>query len=610
MQLRGNDRLTRVATFRARVYYILAAQYSTPPSLHHYGLLNRSIELYRTALTFDNQDQMIQSDCLFNLATSLIELADVAEDFHDLNSDLGVIEYKMTSTEGLGLLDEQGIRNTREQVLKILTEVAELQVSCLQPDCGVPENGAEQEVEEQGSHDDMDERPNASTIDGYETHVATPNTLLDVLFLILDVDISILGAIDADKIQTPQDEAYVSSTVLHYWTILDQAKEAERLLNKASGGPANQPVLQCDLRECELIQMLTDMRFMADRATRSVARIESGGFSAHSQSILEAIEAKLVEAKTCWAYTEAPDKDDFRLTVHRAEVDYKSFAARGLKHQQQQVLSAQSTERGLLQQSQWSNLTAGIQSCNTALSIPFSLVNHPLSRGSFLLDLAQFSLRRALLALPDDIASDGTTMIMGEGYPSAIKNVSTLLKNSETHANQSLSSLGWSLYASQTVANGGSSAAGGGTLSIGLLGGPQAAVPPATQGWDHERLCRTTVLTLVRCLWLAQSDPIKHVIAASSRGSFGSTTPNTAAGAPPPGIPGSEAASSVHKAQTLVNKLKASNVHLSKMATGGRTQVVSRADVARYMDEIFHEEGGLRQDERVFWSGFVRELEI
>jgi hypothetical protein len=495
----------------ARVLYLLSTQFHLPPTPTHHTLLTSSLSTYRQALTL-TQDPLLESDTAYNLAIGLIEWADLAEDF---------VFPGITITSGVAGLGEQGIERTRIEARELLEKVCVFQQAYLSthpedseenPDLG---QDAEMNIDEEA-----DEGPSSNM---FETHIPTPSSLLDTLLLIVDLDISLLGALDPD----------LNSAILTAEPTQIVIKRAQALLREAR--KVDTIGLLTTIKESELATVLLDMGILFDPAVDSPAVISKEP------------EAQLIVLRQL-----KERLDGLQPQADSLDVDTKLAYSTAL-----------SNLHGLVARvaTPWEQLSSSITITNKALALPFSILTNPLSQASLSLDLGHTSLRRAFLAIETN----------SQRAEVAVKNLAVLLKNAETYTNRALTALSWASLASEAAS--GFSSSTGGTLSIGLSSSASSSNLPPTQGWDHERLGRSAVLTLLRTLWYSSSDMFgpTHVAPAGAQ----------------------------DKGAKLLSKIKALKAE----------RRIDPVDVERFVEEFELEEGGLRDEEALFWNGVKAEVQ-
>ena len=436
--------------------YILGTNHNLPPSATQYNLLSQSIETYRQALAL-TPDTLLESDCAYNLAVGLIELADLAEDFQ--------LPSCSTITPASPIfLDEARVREIRLEARSLMEDVVRVQ------DGYITSQGGAQAFESDVLGDDIgiegDEDMSAPTENGgendqasYETHIPTPSTLIDALLSIADVDISLLGALDPDISPEVLSSVFTVETLSHAWQALNAAR-------KISVGGATS--VTPEVKESELVLVLVGLGLAIDL---TAGNLVEPSLTTQAGLIRQCLDKLiLIQASSVYPTLEVEIKLSFSDTLIEL---YKASAR--LNAKANPPLS-------------WEDLGKSVAVARSALELPFSIVTNPLSRASLSLELSKVSVRRGGLDLP-----------------AANKNRMTLLKNAETYTNQCLVALGWGWMASEQSGMGG--AGSGGTLSIGLGSGAASSGVPPTQGWDHERLARTASLTLLRSLWIASESP-------------------------------------------------------------------------------------------------------
>ena len=495
---------------RARVLYILATNHTLPPTTVHFSLLTQSIELYRAALTI-TPDPLLESDSAYNLAIGLIDLADIAEDFQ--------LPGAASGSRSPIYLNEDRVTEIRLEARSLLEDVVRVQDGYIASQGGIEAFKSDVLGDEPEPDGDQD-MSGASTPGGvasYEEHIPTPMTLIDAILLIVDVDISMLGALDPDVSPEVLSSEFAIGTLGHAWTALAKARQIS----------GESPSISLTVKESELVLILVGLGMEIDLTTGAIVPPTSAGQIRIVRECLNKTTALQQLALFASAEVEA------KLAFYDTLIELYKTSSR---------LNA--TENPA---TAWDDLGKAVQACTAALELPFSVVTNPLSRASLSLELSRVSLRRSFLLLA-----------------AAEKNRATLLKNAETYANRSLVALSWGSLATEQTGIG----AGSGTLSIGLGSGAATGTIPPTQGWDHERLARTTSLTLLRILWIGSTGP-----------------------APAP-----------VKAEKLLTSVKA-------LGKGSEERKIARIDVERFVEETELEEGTLREGEVKFWEGVVTELE-
>ena len=419
-------------------------------------MLSQSIETYRQALALTS-DTLLESDCAYNLAVGLIELADLAEDFQFPSCST------ITPSSPI-FLDEARVREIRLEARSLLENVVRVQDEYIASQGGAQAFESDVLGDDIGTEGDEDMSAPPGDAEGtdeasYETHIPTPSTLIDALLSIVDVDISLLGALDPDVTPEVLSSVFVLETLSHAWQALSAAR-------KISVGGATS--VTPEVKESELVLVLVGLGLAIDLTTGNLV---DPSLTAQAGLVRQCCN-KLISIQTSPVYPtlEVETKLSFSDTLIEL---YKASAR--VNAQANPALS-------------WEDLGKSVAVARSALELPFSIVTNPLSRASLSLELSKVSMRRSGLDLP-----------------AAAKNRMTLLKNAETYTNQCLVALGWGWMASEQSGMGG--AGGGGTLSIGLGSGAASSGVPPTQGWDHERLARTASLTLLRALWMAAESP-------------------------------------------------------------------------------------------------------
>jgi hypothetical protein len=435
---------------RARVLYILATNHTLPPTPSHFNLLTQSIELYRAALT-STPDPLLESDSAYNLAIGLIELADIAEDFQ--------LPGTASGSHLPIYLNEDRVREIRLEARSLLEDVVKVQEGYIASQGGVQAFESDTLGDEPDADGDQEMAMSGSSTPGgaasYEEHIPTPTTLTDAILLIVDVDISLLGALDPDVSPEVLSSDFAVGTLAHAWAALARARQV-------NGETPSVPLV---VKESELVLILIGLGMEIDLSLGSIVAPTLAGQTRLVRQCLDRMIA--LQQLASFTTTEVEAKLSFYDTLIEL---YKTSSR----------LNA--TEHAA---TAWEDLGKAVQACTAALELPFSVVTNPLSRASLSLELARVSLRRTFLPLA-----------------AAEKNLGTLLKNAETYANRCLVALSWGSMATEQTGVG----AGSGTLSIGLGSGAATGNIPPTQGWDHERLARTATLTLLRILWIGSTE--------------------------------------------------------------------------------------------------------
>lgn len=424
-------------------------------------------------------------------------------------------------------MNEDKVREIRLEARNLLEDVVKVQDGYIASQGGVQAFESDVLGDEPDPEGDQEISMSGSSTPGgaasYEEHIPTPTTLIDAILLIVDVDISMLGALDPDVSPEVLSSEFAVGTLAHAWSALAKARQIN----------GETPSIALVVKESELIMILVGLGMEIDLNTGGIVAPSAAG------------QIRLV--RQCLDKTIALQQLGFFPT---AEVEAKLNFYDALIELYKTSSRLNATEHPAIA---WDDLGKAVQACTAALELPFSVVTNPLSRASLSLELSRISLRRSFLPLP-----------------AAEKNRGTLLKNAETYANRCLVALSWGSLATEQTGVG----AGSGTLSIGLGSGAVTGQVPPTQGWDHERLGRTTGLTLLRILWI------------------GSTTMGSA----PAG------SSTTAKAEKLLRAVKA-------LGKGSEERKVGRIDVERFVEEVELEEGVLRDGEIKFWEGIVVDLE-
>ena len=418
-------------TDRARVHFVLATQFEIPT--WSIDLLKTSISLYRVALGLTD-DQNLTIDASYNLAESLIALADQMED------------------ESSQAAAKKEVRSHRMEACQVLSTVFAGQREFLEK---------QEKPSEVTGNDDGDEAmdevpagevkastaPMAAETPGdaageqeasYEVYLPTPSVLVDTALLLLSTHLALWST--AEPTQIPSDNA--QATVRKILDATNQFCPPERQI-------------ELDMQEIKVLLTVDEVVYDSVKDTPEAQVAGSGT----ERSLLGSVQAFAAVGAGLEAGTEAGTsaaneieiKADLLTSISEA---YMSIAMR---------LIRQSTGPEFLAQA-WTYLSTGIQNLQAAQALRMPALTRREFEASTCILLSQAELERARLSH------------RGEGFEAAKTNWSTLLTNAEAYCSKALEALGstWKTLLSENVET------------------------PSLAGWEQELLARNAILQLLR----------------------------------------------------------------------------------------------------------------
>jgi hypothetical protein len=454
--------------FRARVLYTLGSSFLLPPISLSY--LTTSIELYRHAISLTDSN-LLHLDAAYNLAQSLMELAETIEDIHPDRVD----EVRSLRSEARTYLEQVLIgqeeyvsSHTEELEIDQASETVDHEVlSKSEPPASAKDETMDEDQEASAEADGEDDEGAAT----FETHVPTPNSIVDTALLLVDLCLTLWTTTSAETPQPPSEEEQVAvrSVIAIASRYIPVGRQAE-----------------IDLLEIKILLKMDEIvwgRYKAE-AVGPAATQNSGGIEKSLEGAIAALNALLNSLDS-----HPPEEKTLRAEIliligetHSAMVNRLLYVQR-----QNNATSGDSP----IGQSCWFNLSQAVTAFGKALDLPA----HPDTPNSFkpsvLLQLSQTSLARAKLVSVNETAR---------------RNEKQLLDNAMTYVDRALDGLGSGWYGNAASA-GSAGGATGGMLVIGGGAGGSAQAAPWQAGWDTEVLIRTCVLHKLRTVQYISTNP-------------------------------------------------------------------------------------------------------
>lgn len=409
--------------------------------------LRTSIEGYRTATTL-TESPVLLLDCGYNLAQSLVDLADILEDTTGQPSEVRSIREEAAVVLGQ-VLDgqEEFLARQAEEGDEVIEEA---------------EDGAEGEamdVEGDAAEPADDEGEGAGS---FETYLPTRSTLIDTVLAIVDLHMSMWES--AEPLASPSE---VSQSLVR--SVLDRAG--------ALCPPERQPEL--DLVEIKVLLAVDEIVW---DLYRGEAKVGTGVENSIEGATV--VLSKLLDSVTDTTGQQGTTTTPTATSLVQAEIlttladTHYTLAAR-------QVFLLPQLPQGPshLAQQAWYHYGQAVTRLSKALDLPTSADTPREFKPSVYLNLARASLERARLRKVNDTAK---------------RNAEQLMENAWTYASKAAEGLGWKMFSLEPSSSM--------SLGIGMGTGNGNELPPPA-GWDTETLGRDIVVASLRiCLLGSRTD--------------------------------------------------------------------------------------------------------
>lgn len=372
------------------MHFVLATSFELPS--WSIDLLKASISLYRVALSL-TEDSLLILDASYNLAESLISLADQRED------ESSTADAKAE------------VREYRQQAVEVLTSVWVGQKEYLEK-LAAEEVDEEMDVETAGEVEaptaSMAAETSGSASDeqeaSYELYLPTASSLVDTALLLLSTHLTLWST--TEPTQLPSDEAQAIVRALLDETVKHCPPDRQ---------------IELDLQEIKVLLTVDEVVYDSVKDTPA-AQVEGSGTE---RSLLGSVQAFAAvgaglevgtEAGTS-AANETEIKADLFTSISEA---YIAISQRLLR---------QSTSPEYLSQS-WTYLSTAIHNLQAAQALRMPALTRREFEASTCILLSQTELDRARLNRK------------GAGFEPAKSNWTTLLTNAEAYCSKALESLG------------------------------------------------------------------------------------------------------------------------------------------------------------------------